>query len=462
MGTIITEVIYKEQQKNDKISGFFRRFQLGKAVKEAGFYKEKGVQPVELLRYLFSLVFMNRNLYREVTSNQQQGKSKNTLYRFLNSAAHDWCKLLYCVAMRVIMLILPLTSEERKNVLIVDDTLYSRNSSKKVDMLTKVYDHNTGKFLKGFKLLTLAWSDGNTTIPLSYRHLVSTNEKMVINPLPEDMDKRTRAYRIRRSAQMNPIETMFELLGKLDINKLKVKYLLFDSWFAFPATIENVRKQKLHVVCRLKRMYRVYYSYNKKLYNLEKLYSIAPRTNQKVKIGKKENCIISSVNVKLSKKKDASAAKIVFLTTNDSQSWIALLSTDTTLSDEEIIRIYGKRWNIEVLFKTAKHFLHLDTESQGRSFESIYAQTTIVFLRYIMLAYESRASEDARTCGDIFYLVCDELKDISFLVALYTLLCCFAAQIENKFAIPEQHINAFISAFVAKIPRCFNLPVWES
>ena len=150
-------------------------------------------------------------------------------------------------------------------------------------MLTRVYDHNTNSYLKGFKLLTLAWSDGNTTIPLSYRHLVSTNKKMVINSLPEDMDKRTKAYRLRKSAQMKAVEAMFELLSKLDMKKLKVKYLLFDSWFAFPYVIERVLAQKLNVICMLKRMHRVYYSYNGKLYNLEKLYSMVPHTSRTVK-----------------------------------------------------------------------------------------------------------------------------------------------------------------------------------
>jgi len=168
--------------------------------------------------------------------------------------------------------------------------------------------------------------------------------------------------------------------------------LLFDSWFAFPSTIERVLAQKLNVICMLKRMHRVYYSYNGKLYNLEKLYSMVPHTNRTVKANDKESCVIASVNVKLGTKKNALPAKIVFLKTYKGNNWIALLSTDTSLSDEEIIRIYSKRWNTEVLFKTAKHYLRLDTESQSRSFESIYAQTIIVYLRYIMLAYESRAS----------------------------------------------------------------------
>jgi hypothetical protein len=37
-------------------------------------------------------------------------------------------------------------------------------------------------------------------------------------------------------------------------------------------------------------------------------------------------------------------AKIVFVRDrNRSRNWLALLSTDTTLTEEEIVRIYGKR-----------------------------------------------------------------------------------------------------------------------
>ena len=35
------------------------------------------------------------------------------------------------------------------------------------------------------------------------------------------------------------------------------------------------------------------------------------------------------------------------------------LSTDLTLSDEEVVRIYGKRWDIEVFFKMTKSYLCL-------------------------------------------------------------------------------------------------------
>ena len=448
METIIAEKVYEAQEQSAIITRFFREFQIGKALANANFYKEKGTQPVELVKYLFGLVFTNKNLYRTYTTIPEAGKSKNTLYRFLNSPVGDWCKLLFQIAMRVIMLLLPLTSETRENVLIVDDTLYSRSRSKKVDMLTKVYDHQTNKFIKGFKLLTLAWSDGNTTIPLRFRHLVSTNEKMVINSIPESLDKRSRAYKLRKLAQQNPVEALFDLIGTVDFKKLQVKYLLFDSWFAFPSVIMRAFESGLHVICMLKQMYHVYYTYKGKKYNLKALYEAVPHT--------KHGEIIASVTVKINKEDKNQKVKVLFLRTNHENNWIALLSTDLEISDQEIIRIYGKRWNIEVFFKTSKHFLHLDKEAQGRSFESVYAQTTIVFLRYIMLAYEARCSQDPRTCGELFFIVCDELKDISFLQALSLLLSCVFVQMQEQLVLTESQINTMLSIFISNIPLCLR------
>ena len=449
MNTIITEQLIEEQDRNDKISNFFKKFNIGKALVKADFYKIKGTKPIELLKYLFALVFTNKNIYRDITTHPQAGKSKNTIYRFLNSTLYDWSKLLFQIAMSVIAFILPLTSEKRENVLIADDTLYSRSRSKKVDMLTRVYDHTTCKYVKGFKLLTLAWSDGNTTIPVRFRHLVSTNEKMIINPLPENVDKRTRSYKLRRSAQSNPIEALNELIKSVDLAAMKVKYILFDSWFAFPSTIMDICKRKVNVICRLKKMYRVYYTYNGKRYNLSRLFEVVPHHRHKD--------IIASVNVKIhNADNEEMNAKIIFLSTNNGKDWIALLSTDTALSDEEIIRIYGKRWNIEVMFKTSKSFLHLDTELQSLRFESLYAHTAIVYLRYIMLAYESRVSQDNRTCGELFFIICDELKDISYLEALTILLTCFINAAKDQLILTEEQISCLIGIFMAQIPHCFK------
>jgi hypothetical protein len=82
----------------------------------------------------------------------------------------------------------PLTGADRKNALIIDDTLYERPRSKKVELLANVHDHaekGKNKFKRGFRMLTLAWSDGVSLIPLLFRHLSSADKKsryVEINP----------------------------------------------------------------------------------------------------------------------------------------------------------------------------------------------------------------------------------------------------------------------------------------
>ena len=282
--------------------------------------------------------------------------------------------------------------------------------------------------------------------------MVSTNEKMIINHIPDDLDKRTREYRLRKAAQTNPVDAMFSLLDKTNLSLLKVKYLLFDSWFAFPSVIMKARQYGLDVVCMLKRMYRVYYTYKGKNYNLKDLYNHVPHNRR--------GEIIASVKVKIHNQENQEAeAKIVFLRSNKkNDDWIALLSTDVNLDDKEIIRIYAKRWNIEVLFKISKHYLKLDTELESRSFESLYAHCAIVFLRYMMLAYESRISEDERTCGELFFLICNELRDISYLQALVILLNVVFTQAGNEGVLDNAQITHLISIFISTIP----LFIWNT
>jgi hypothetical protein len=73
--------------------------------------------------------------------------------------------------------------------------------------------------------------------------------------------------------------------------------------------------------------------------------------------------------------------KVLFVRNRNKKSeWLAIQSTDCTLSDQEIILIYGMRWDIEVFFKTTKSLLKLQKEFQGRSYDSLIIHTTIVFL----------------------------------------------------------------------------------
>jgi hypothetical protein len=60
----------------------------------------------------------------------------------------------------------------------VDDSVLQQNRSKKAELLARVFDHTTGRFVKGFNMLTLGWSDGFSFAPIDFVMLSSANIKI--------------------------------------------------------------------------------------------------------------------------------------------------------------------------------------------------------------------------------------------------------------------------------------------
>ena len=56
-------------------------------------------------------------------------------------------------------------------------------------------------------------------------------------------------------------------------------------------------------------------------------------------------------------------AKAVYVRNrNKRKEYLCLISTDVNLDENEIIRVYGKHWDIEVFFKVCKSYLNLSKE----------------------------------------------------------------------------------------------------
>ncbi len=171
--------------------------------------------------------------------------------------------------------------------------------------------------------------------------LSSTNPKTQINGINEKIDKRTNNYKRRKEVLKKANEIMIDLLKKAVKYALPVDYSLFDSCFAYPKVIKIILGHKIQVICRLKAMYRVYYTYKFKKLNLKNLYKQLDKNHK--------NRIVASVVVGIGKDQNDKEikAKIIFVKNdNDKSQWIALLSTNIDLDAEEIIRIYDKCWYI--------------------------------------------------------------------------------------------------------------------
>ena len=97
-------------------------------------------------------------------------------------------------------------------------------------------------------------------------------------------------------------------------------------------------------------------------------------------------------------------ADIVFVVDrnrNNWKDWLVLATKDMSLTVEEVIRIYGKRWGIEVFFKVCKSFLRLEKDSHYLSYDVMAAHVSIVFTRYMFLSVKQRECKDARSLGNL-------------------------------------------------------------
>ncbi|MCL4439638.1 MAG: transposase, partial [Firmicutes bacterium] len=317
------------EKVESRVSKFFIQKQIGKLLKQSNFYKETGFTCIELTKFVFLLIFGGKNLYQTLLREDTADKpGKDTVYRFLNSCRFNWRKLLLLLSSRIVQeQLAPLTSDNIK-VLILDDSLYRRGRSKAVELLARVHDHVSMKYVRGFRMLTLGWSDGNSFIPLCFSLLSSEKAENRLCRINDSIDKRTVGYRRRKESIKKSTEVIFDLLQQAKNAGIQASYLLFDSWFAFPKTIIKVREHGLHVICMVKALPRVVYLYQGQKMNLQNLYSVLRKKRGKAKI-------LSSAIVTIGTDEQGREvqAKIIFVRDrNRSKKWLALLSTDIELA----------------------------------------------------------------------------------------------------------------------------------
>ena len=373
---MINHISQNENTKND-FSQAIKELQIGKLLRRSNISKNCGISAFEVFQFLLLLVFQGKNLFRFLNSkHKDQAVSKNTYYRFLNETSYNWSKFLLRLAVYVTTVFNSLTRSERVNVLILDDSVIKRNRSKSVELLARVYDHVEHKFQKGFTLLTLGWSDGYSFIPTGFNMLSSANKSNRYNEISDAIDHRSNGYKIRKESMMRKTDAAIHLIENALNAGIKARYVLMDTWFTTEPMIGAILNTGLDVIGMVKQL-KQRYTYNGKQYKLQEL--------------KKFVCFDGARNIfgsLIVTTKTGIPVKIVFVRNRNKKSeCLYILSTDVSLSDAEIVRIYGNRWSIECFFKSSKSFLKLGTEFQSHNYGAMVSHTTIVFTRYIILEW---------------------------------------------------------------------------
>ena len=446
----MSSIPHKTENGNDifdSATKFLKEFQVGKLLFQCNAGKMKGIPVMDIFRYLFCLIFSDRSMYMQrKTGVFEGGFCKNTVYRFLNNTKTNWQRFTTLLSARIINNFMkPLTSDNRKDVFIIDDSLFDRSRSCKTELLARVFDHCSMKYKRGYRMLTLGWSDGNSFVPVNHCLLSAAEDKNLLCEA-SSYDGRSLAGKRRRQSRRKATEVMLELIHMAQKSGLSAKYVLFDSWFSSPKVVAALKQEHgLDTIAMVKKSRKIKYGYQDGRFNIKEIYSKNRKRRGRSKY-------LLSINVTVGE--EEIPAKIVCVRNKSKKKdWLAILCTDTSLSEEEIIRTYGKRWDIEVFFKSCKSYLRLVTECRSTSYDALNAHTAIVFTRYMMLSVAQRRNTDDKTLCELFFCLMDELDDITFSQSMQIIMNALMDSVMEYFHITEQELEKFTASFIQRLPK---------
>ena len=198
-----------------KIDDFFNRFKITSTLLRCGIRKRHGHSVRSLIMTIFTLPFVGKNFFRGIVINSELAFGKDAAYELLKGCKSNWRHLLLLLGARLYGFFNRLTDEKRDSVLIVDDSPYDRSRSKMVELLSRVWDHSSGRFLKGFRMLTVCWSDGISCLPMDFALLSSSDAKKRLCESYKSMDKRCCAWQRRKEATIKATEHLKTMVKRI-------------------------------------------------------------------------------------------------------------------------------------------------------------------------------------------------------------------------------------------------------
>lgn len=466
---------YLAKEKNifeSRIDRAFRMLHLKTKLNQTKIRKKEGHHPAHLL-FIVTLLplfkiptihgFCRKNWYHWCSAR------KDAFYRFKRASCR-WRPFLYAVITRMFDVLQFEQHAVKKRYLVIDDSPIPKRG-RKIENVSFIYDHSLGRSILGFSLVTLGLFTGKNFYPVDFayrfgktRHPKSNEERIG--------DPRSISGRMSYEAKhFSKLDLAQQMIQRAFDRGIRAGYVLFDSWYAWPSLINDIRKisQQLHVICRLKNS-KTLYEYKENRYRLCDLYRKVKLTLKK---DSRTGLLLKRVTVRLPGSEQDSV--IVFAKgyhepeedtvkgkKKDKESkWVAFLSTDTRLHASTIIKKYTKRWTIEVCFKECKQLLGLGKD-HSNDFNAQVFSTMVSFLRYNLLNFLNE-KENCGTIGDLFQDIVDESATITYGQRLWAffrgLFNVAFSQIFSLFEIEEQcssYINALTQVICASTPfqRC--------
>lgn len=418
---------YLQNDQNNfdsKIDGVFSTLRIRTLLCRTNIKKEQGFHAAHLLYILIMLPLLKLGTVHSFCKKQWEHWSsggRDAFYRF-KQKAYRWRTFMYKFSAEIFTGINLDSCPREELYFVIDDTILEK-LGKMMENVSYIYDHNLGRSVLGFCIVTLGLLTGNGfyVIDFSYRFGKKRHPRSPEEIIGDPMSvSGRRSYEAKHHTKLELALMMIETAVSYGICP---GYVLFDSWFAWPCFINAIRSiadKSIHVVCRLKNG-NVQYLYKGGLYTLAELYR---KVRKQFKKDKRTGLLLARITVRLPNSDED--AVIVFSKgykepeddtvkgkkKKKEPKWAAFLSTDTALHSSTVIKKYTKRWSVEVCYKECKQMLGLGKD-QSSDFNAQVFAATASFMRYNLLNYLNE-KENHATLGILFEHLVDDTAVITY------------------------------------------------
>jgi len=392
---------------------------------KSNFSKKDGVAVHMIVLHFVYMLVMNKKIFTFMKQSNDSFK-KDVYYRLLANSTYNWRSLLSLSSLKILSLLHKIQDSKAIKVFIIDDTVEDKVGKNVEGSCDSLYSNKEKRKIRGLNIVSLNYSDGFSNFMLDFAIVMNKYARVAIEDFTNKIDHRTNAHKRRLETMKGKSQIAIDMVKRAVKSGIYADYLLVDSWYSKPVFIKEMNELGLRVISRMANNSRIWNFIGKEktldaIYNkFKELKSAKPG-----KYGKKIKFTYFSAVVE---HKTAGKLKIVFIKTKE--KLIPIVSTDLNISDEEIIEIYKRRWDIEQGYKELREHFGFGKE-ENRIYEALIARITLSFFTYNIVSYINRISNEPKTIGGLFKDLECELHTLAIAMQVFITILDEIAKIED-------------------------------
>ena len=412
----------------------WRSLGLSALLTKLGYRKRSGLAAPQIVYLLLMWVWVGRessiSLFARQSLRSFTDANKDALYDVLAREDLNWRAFHGAVALKVYRAGRLKDSSLRAYVL--DDSVKTRRG-KRLEGVSRHFDHLSGRTVKGQQILTLGLATQETFLPLDSDLYIS---RKGAHPLKADFrdGRSVEARRYADARDRTKPELAADMLRRAQRQGLDAEVVLADAWFGTKTMIKTALDLDLTAILRMKKNTMKYRlttwedgAQHTQLLDAQGLYRHSVRKHWQTLKGMpyQTSCLDVELSVDSDGEVEWLPVRLLFVRglnqdadgPGGANRWALFLSTDRALSPAAILERDALRWSIEVYFKEAKQYLGLLWE-QTETFASHLASIHLTAVRYCLLVLGQLQGAGARVC-EVRAAIGEQLTQLDFAKRLW-------------------------------------------